>query len=299
MEFKKYQHVCRYGTVETEGILDGICAIMPKIDGTNASVWLDSDGNICCGSRNRELESGRDNAGFYSFVMSSLGEPIRRFLNDHPNLRLYGEWLVPHSIKDYKDDAWKKFYVFDVIYENECYVHPFDYMPKLEKYGVDYIPVVAWIESPTIEDLKMFATNNKYLMKDGCIGEGVVIKNYDYKNPYGRIVWAKIINDEFKEVKKVKSQTKQPKDVDVEQSIALRYCTDALINKEYAKIMNDTPDIERRILIPKLIEMVFHSIVVEDMYDICKQYKMPTISFKTLKNECIKRIKEVKVDLFV
>ena len=299
MEFEKYQHVCRYGTVETEGILNGVCAITPKIDGTNASVWLNENGEICCGSRNRELEIVKDNAGFMNYVMSNLGEPIRRFLKDNPTLRLYGEWLVPHSIKDYKDDAWKKFYVFDVVNVDGEYMTPHVYIPLLDKYSIDYIPVIAWIEKPTIDELKMFVANNKYLMQDGCIGEGIVIKNYDYKNPYGRVTWAKIINDEFKNGSKTKAKAMSLKDTDVEQSIALRYCTDSLINKEYAKIMNEMPDIERRILIPRLIESVFHSIVSEDMYDICKQYKMPTVSFKALKNECIKRIKEVKVELFV
>ena len=303
MKFEKYQHVCRYGTVETEGILDGVCAITPKIDGTNASVWIDN-GEIHCGSRNRELSLTKDNQGFMSFVMSSRGEPIRKLLNDYPHLRLYGEWLKPHSIRTYKDDAWDKFYVFDVVgqlftEDSATYINPHDYIPLLEKYGIDYIPVIAWIEKPTIDDLKMFVSNNHYLMQDGCVGEGIVIKNYNYQNPYGRITWAKIINDEFKNGSTTKAKANALRDTDLEKSIALTYCTDALINKEYAKIMNDTPDIERRVLIPRLIECVFHSIISEDMYDICKQYRMPTINFKALKNACIGRIKEVKVDLFI
>lgn len=40
MEFRKYQHVERFGTVETENIQVGVCYIFPKIDGTNSSVWL-------------------------------------------------------------------------------------------------------------------------------------------------------------------------------------------------------------------------------------------------------------------
>ena len=39
---------------------------------------------------------------------------IEAFLIEYPYLRLYGESLVPHSIKDYREDAWRKFYVFDV-----------------------------------------------------------------------------------------------------------------------------------------------------------------------------------------
>ena len=53
MEFRRYQHVCRLGTQDTDGILNGKCYIFPKIDGTNSSVWLDDEGNVCAGSRNR------------------------------------------------------------------------------------------------------------------------------------------------------------------------------------------------------------------------------------------------------
>ena len=54
MEFKKYQHVERYGTREVEGIEFGMCHIFPKIDGTNGSMWL-SDCGIRYGSRKRAL----------------------------------------------------------------------------------------------------------------------------------------------------------------------------------------------------------------------------------------------------
>ena len=48
MEFKKYQHVERFGNIEVEGIELGKCYIFPKIDGTNASIWINEKGIICC-----------------------------------------------------------------------------------------------------------------------------------------------------------------------------------------------------------------------------------------------------------
>ena len=44
MEFTKYQHIEKLGNRETEGLLDGMCYIFYKIDGTNASVWMDGEG---------------------------------------------------------------------------------------------------------------------------------------------------------------------------------------------------------------------------------------------------------------
>ena len=40
MEFLKYQHVERVGTSEVENIELGTCYVFPKIDGTNASIWI-------------------------------------------------------------------------------------------------------------------------------------------------------------------------------------------------------------------------------------------------------------------
>ena len=65
MKFRKYQHIERFGTTEVSQIEFGECFIFPKIDGTNASVWLD-DGEICAGSRQRQLSIEADNAGFYA-----------------------------------------------------------------------------------------------------------------------------------------------------------------------------------------------------------------------------------------
>lgn len=55
MIYRSYQHVERLGTTETNGILDGTCYIFPKIDGTNATVWLGDDNTLRAGSRKREL----------------------------------------------------------------------------------------------------------------------------------------------------------------------------------------------------------------------------------------------------
>ena len=66
MEFLKYQHVERYGNDEVDGINIGTCYVFPKIDGTNASVWLGEDGEIHAGSRNRELRLDNEfNALFF------------------------------------------------------------------------------------------------------------------------------------------------------------------------------------------------------------------------------------------
>ena len=82
MTFKKYQHVERWGNTEVQDIEFGTCHVFPKIDGTNSSVWWDNSFGqfpLHCGSRNRTLLPGADNAGFLAFV--SGNKAIRNFLS--------------------------------------------------------------------------------------------------------------------------------------------------------------------------------------------------------------------------
>jgi len=67
MKFQKYIHLEKFKTTEVENIEIGKCYIFPKIDGTNASVWIDND-CIQTGSRNRCLSIEKDNAGFCAWA---------------------------------------------------------------------------------------------------------------------------------------------------------------------------------------------------------------------------------------
>lgn len=51
--FKKYMHLERFGNDEVLGIELGECYVFPKLDGTNASLWVGEDGSVQAGSRNR------------------------------------------------------------------------------------------------------------------------------------------------------------------------------------------------------------------------------------------------------
>jgi len=110
MEFKEYQHIERLGSTEVLNIELGECYVFPKIDGTNASVWL-SDGNIQAGSRTRHLTLEKDNAGFLEYAMQNKN--LISYLLANPTHRLFGEWLVPHSLKTYRTETWRKFYVME------------------------------------------------------------------------------------------------------------------------------------------------------------------------------------------
>lgn len=301
MEFRKYQHVERFGTTEVNGIELGKCWIFYKIDGTNASVWLGDDGNVHAGSRKRELSLEKDNAGFYAYAIADPN--IKAYLDKHPTHRLYGEWLVPHSLKTYRDDAWKKFYVFDVCTDKDDdtveYI-PYDvYKPLLEEFNLEYIPPIAVITNPSYEQLINLLEQNTFLIQDGKgNGEGIVIKNYDFVNRYGRTTWAKIVTSEFKEkhYKTMGAPEIKGKDL-IEEKIIDEYCTKAFIDKEFAKIVTERGEWQNK-MIPMLFGRTYHELIQEEIWNIVKQYKQPTINFKTLHSLLVNKIKDMKPELF-
>jgi len=304
MEFKKYQHIERFGTAEVDGIELGRCYIFPKIDGTNGSIWCD-DGFIRCGSRRRYLDEDTDNNGFKQAILEDNN--IATFFMNH-DLRLFGEWLVPHSLKTYRKEAWRQFYVFDVVEdlpeelpsgEKFRYLTYEEYQPLMEEFGINYIPPLAIIHNPDYDKLVSWLDRNQFLVEDGKgAGEGLVIKNYQYVNKYGRTTWAKIVTSEFKEkhAKEMGAPDIQGKAM-IEQKIVDKYCTEALISKVKSAIEADTDGWHSQ-CIPRLLNTVYHDLVTEDCWHFVKEFKRPKVDFKTLFSLCVTKIKEMKPELF-
>lgn len=293
MEFVKYQHIERLGTTETNGIEFGMCYVFPKIDGTNASIWLD-DGVIKAGSRNRELSLDNDNAGFYNWAYNNTN--LQNYFKEFPNVRLYGEWLIPHTLKTYNEDAWRKFYVFDVL-DEYIYMPYDDYKNGLEDYGIEYIPPICKVANPTYERLSNQLDKNGYLIKDGeGTGEGIVIKNYEYKNKYGRATWAKIVKNDFKTKHQKCDITELKENKIIEEEIVNKYVNSVLVDKEFAKIENEDGWSSK--FIPRLLNTVFYCLVKEESWNFVKEFKNPVIDFKRLHFFTINKIKELKPELF-
>lgn len=297
-EFKKYQHLERFGTDEVLNIHLGETHIFPKIDGTNGSLWWDN--GLQAGSRNRQLTIESDNAGFYQWALQQ--DNLINLLAENQDLILYGEWLVPHSLKTYRQNAWRKFYIFDVvkIEDSEAqYQHYDEYKAILDHYQVDYIPPLATVKNCNYDKLIAYLESNNFLIEDGKgAGEGIVIKNYSFKNRYGRTTWAKIVTSEFrekhaKEMGAPNSEMKQP----IEETIVNEFVTQTLVEKVYWKIRLDNDGFNSR-NIPQLLQTVFYDLVREDCWNFIKKHKNPTIDFSALNHLTIKRVKELLPQIF-
>lgn len=295
MGFVRYPHLERYGNEEVSGINIGTVHVFPKLDGTNASVWMEG-GKLSFGSRNRLLDVHNDNAGFMNANTDSKN--LHRFFLMYPNFRLFGEWLVPHTVKGYRDESWRKFYVFDVMDEKGNFVHYQDYVPSLVHMGIDFIPCIKIIQNGNLDQFKYEAMNCKFLLSDdNLIGEGVVLKNYEFTNKYGRTTWAKIVNQEFKEDFYVAMGAPVKENHTNEETITDLACTEVLVRKTYAKILNDVGEWNSR-LIPRLLDTVYHEVVTEELWNSLKKIKYGSVNFNDLKHHVYNRTKSLLPEIF-
>ncbi len=296
MSFIKYPHLERFGTDEVDGINIGRCHVFPKIDGTNASFWW-ADDRLCCGSRNRELTLDDDNAGFMDWALQQ--EQLAYLAKLYYAYRFYGEWLVPHSLKTYRDDAWRRLYVFDVLDTTTGQFLSYDaYSALLKVHEVDFNPCLGVGENPTYETLCGWRDRNTYLLQDGAgAGEGIVVKQYGWQNRFGRTTWAKLITNHFKDKHVLEMGGAVINNKMIEEEIANEFVTEHLVEKIVAKIRNDQGAFNARD-IPRLLGQAYHDLVTEELWQALKKHRNPKIDFKLLNHCAIARVKQLKPELF-
>jgi len=278
-EYVKYQHVEKIGTVGCDGVLDGLVYVFPKLDGTNANVWRE-EGGICFGSRKRKISTESDNAGFAKWCSQSVS--LNKLMGSLPlGIHVFGEWLVPHTLKTYEESAWRRFYVFD-IFDPETGMHvPYPELEKIcEDAGYkDYIKPINILRNPTKDDIIECAKGNTWMITDG-IGEGVVCKNYSYKNKFGRQTWGKYVVSDFKQTKTA-CRAEDPCRVEV--LIVDSFLTKDIVDKVIARIDDD---LEKKRRVPFILGSVYHDFLEECIYDAINKFKNPTIEFRKLR-QCV------------
>ena len=289
MNFQKYQHIERLGTDATDGILNGTVYIFPKLDGANASVYLNDNGEVEVASRNRPLTGdSKDLRELKDYVRSNPN--FKAYFDKYPKHRLFGEWLVPHSIKNYLPDAWHKLYIFDVMIGNE-YIPYADYSKSVIEFDLPYIHPFACLFNPSLEGLQSFVDQNDYLMQEGHIGEGIVIKNYDFVNKFGNIVWAKIVRPKHRHEEKIQRIATAT----VESLIVDKFLSPEFVVKEYSKLAVDGWNSK---LIPRLLGTIWHAFITEEIFNVIRKFHNPTIDFATLNKLVVARTKELLPDVF-
>lgn len=193
MTQKRYMSIVRHGKSGTHHTIEGNpnIVILEKLDGANAS-FKRVDGEIICFSRNNQLGEGNTLRGFSNWVKENVN--IEDLIEGYI---YFGEWLVRHKL-DYGENEGK-FYLFDVYSEvDEKYLNFHAVYSFASDLSIPLVPVFYDGEFQSLDHIKSFVGKSVL----GAIGEGVVVKNYDYEYQ-GSQIFTKFVSDEFAELKAV------------------------------------------------------------------------------------------------
>lgn len=211
-KIKKYMSIVRYGKSGTQDIVkegDHI-SITEKIDGANASFTLDNGNSlgVSCYSRNKQLDELDRLRGFYDWINNNI-IPIKEKLN--PNYRYIGEWLCSHKIQ-YKQDAYYNFYLFSIWdEETEQYLHDSVIKNEAMRLGLKTPQYFYEGEYISFEHLMSFVGKSDLTLEPNT-GEGIVVKNVNYTDRFGKQVFVKLVSERFAEVQKQKLPKNPNKD---------------------------------------------------------------------------------------
>ena len=283
----KYPKIHRLGKDETEGIFkEGKLLIEEKIDGANTSIWV-SNGELKFGSRNNLVPDFR---GLKTYALKHQG--ILNIFKDFPNYRLFGEWLIKHIIS-YNNLSYNHFYLYD-IYDNDKneYIDPKIVKDIADKYNIKRPHTFAIINvDGTIDEKDIInEINNNHVGKSilGERGEGVVIKNFGFRNKFGDFSYAKIVTQEFKEDNAVWfGGNNKHSEFYWETYVMNEYINETRVRKIIQKqesIENRKMDIKDT---PKIAGIVFHDMIEEECWTFVK--KNMKIDFRKLQQLCNKK----------
>lgn len=295
-EIKKYTDVVRYGKNGTQDVLNkgDYITITEKIDGANASFTYDNESDIGVTGYSRNNSIGLENTlrGYYDWIVRNI-VPIKDKLNK--NYRYYGEWLVSHKVV-YKPDQYQNFYMFSIWDEEKSeYLSDDIVKSEAERLGLQTTTYFYEGEYISFEHIMSFVgKSNRTTIQD--TGEGVVVKNVNYKDRYGNQMFVKLVSERFAEVQKQKLP-KNPNVVseykDIIDAIVTKPRVEKLISKFVDEgLLDENYGIENIGTILKHIGTRTFDDVKKEESDLIKDIEEP-ILIKNIQKSMPKMVKQI------
>lgn len=231
-EMKKFTKVIRLGHRETVGYLNEgeYIVVYEKLDGANASFRLGEEGEILAFSRNNPLSIENTLRGFYNFTRNIDVELTK------PSYIYFGEWLVPHKV-DYADNIGH-FYLFDIYsVETGEYLSHIEVVTEAMRLGLAIAPIIYAGPYRNYEHLQSFV-GRSYFAKGANEGEGIVVKNVNYRDKYGDQLYVKMVSDAFREVVSQKAP-RDPNAFIAERHFVEQTVTEARVDKHLRKLIDE------------------------------------------------------------
>ena len=301
MTFHKYTKIKTLGDPENEGILTipGKVVIQEKVDGANFAFFVE-DGFLYFCSHNQNLTDSEQiektgipkNWKAIEPVLNIWKETPEKFNED---LYYYCESCQKHTIL--YDDI-PGCIGFDILNLYDCELLDWKLAEvEFKCLGLPFVHVYDEVDIETITTgfLKSLYQTSAY--RDGS-AEGVVIKRYNIKSKYDKPLFAKIVDDDFKEKNRAVFGGGEPTPKKTNEiEIANVYATSGRIEKIIHKLADDGYKIEMP-LMKVLFKAVVRDFLEEEIVEIYENYK--GVDFKALESlvskKCVKVLKEVMMN---
>lgn len=289
-DYKKYPKIHRLGKEETDGILDTEFIVQEKVDGANISIFF-VDGEVRCGTRTRMLPNDGSES-FNGFVETvAANEKLKAFVEANPDVILYGEWLVKHTIT-YPDEAYRKIYLFDIYSTtDELWLSQESVKEIAETLDLEY-PHIFVTGKLTEEEIKEFVGKSAI----APAGEGVVLKSPGFVNKFGDQTYAKVVHEKFKESNAIVfGGNNKHSETYWEMYVVNKYATVGRVQKIMQKIV---PELDHRIDFidtPRVAQTCYHDMITEEIWEI--QDKVQILNFNKLRGLSNKKFVQIFHDI--
>lgn len=296
MPFKEYPKIRYLGSSENQEmfIAPGTAVIQAKVDGANFSFWVE-DNILHFGKHHGDLtdseilkKSKKDGLKSWKGVA-----PVMFAWEDKPvlfnkNYIYYGESMQKHGI--FYGEDMIGFIGYDVF---DIWTGRFlDWQEARDQFNLLGLPFIHVHGEFNVKKINITLGNLDKLFEKSTYydgpDEGIVIKRYDQLNKYGRPLFAKIVNDKFKEDWRPPKQEKT--DISDEIKIANYYATPARIYKAIYDLRDEGAEIDMPMM-RTLYKDVVTDILEENILDIYEDHK--SINFKVLNGAVGKKCKTV------
>ncbi len=270
----KYPKIHTLGSPENEGILNEVVVCQSKIDGANFRCrYIAEENKLVFGSRSQLLENANPNEWKAIRAYLKAFELFKdKFI---PGVIYFSESMQKHTINYENIPDTIGYDVFDV--ERQEFYNWKAAKVAFEQIGIPFINIhfEKHGRDVTIDELNNFIKRSPYREAGD---EGIVLKCYSKKNVFGRPLFAKIVDELFKEENKKAFKTIVPTTTNNEFEIIDRYLTEARFEKAILQL-NEQGNVIDMSLMPKLFKYLGDDILSENILYISGEWK--ALDFKT------------------
>lgn len=219
---RSYSDIFTLGHRYVQDILSGNVTVQEKYDGSQISFGVNTEGYLLMRSKNAQIDL--DVPGMLEQAVASVQAKMMGLVPGH----VYrGEYLKSkkHNALAYSRVPNGHIVLYDIDQGEQCYTSAEDVAREAVRLGFEPAHTFFVGEGLTVEQLEGFIKVESSL--GGAVVEGVVIKDYNRFGQDKKVLMAKLVRQDFKEINATNWKAENPTRGDLVERIILRYRTNA------------------------------------------------------------------------